>query len=50
MIRLITKGTIEEKIYELQQKKRHLIDQVVQANDEGLSALTENDVRELLSL
>lgn len=50
VIRLITKGTIEEKIYELQQKKRHLIDQVVQANDEGLSALTEDDVRELLSL
>ncbi len=50
VIRLITKGTIEEKMYELQGKKRDLIDRVVQANDQGLGALTEDDVRELLTL
>ncbi len=50
VIRLITQGTIEEKMYALQQQKRDLIDQVVQANDKGLGALTEADVRELLML
>ncbi len=50
VIRMVTKGTIEEKIYALQEKKRDLVDQVVQANDEGLATLTEEDVRELLSL
>ncbi len=50
VIRLITQGTIEEKMYALQQQKRDLIDQVVQASDQGLGALTETDVRELLML
>ena len=50
VIRLITKGTIEEKMYELQENKRNLIDQVVQANGQGLGSLTEDDVRELLAL
>lgn len=50
VIRLITKGTIEEKMYELQENKRNLIDQVVQANSQGLGSLTEDDVRELLAL
>jgi len=50
VIRLITEGTIEEKIYELQQKKRELIDQVIQPGETMLSTLSEEDVRELLSL
>ncbi len=50
VIRLITEGTIEEKIYELQQKKRELIDQVIQPGETMLSSLSEDDVRELLSL
>lgn len=50
VIRLITKGTIEEKMYQLQQKKRDLIDRVIKANDHPLSALSEEDVRELLTL
>ncbi|QQE79161.1 DEAD/DEAH box helicase [Alicyclobacillus sp. SO9] len=50
VIRMVSKGTIEEKIYQLQDRKRHLIDSVVQANDEGLGALTEQDVRELLMI
>lgn len=51
VIRLITQGTVEEKIYALQEKKRDLIDQVVEAgSSEGLSTLTEADVREILSL
>ncbi|WP_067727979.1 DEAD/DEAH box helicase [Oceanobacillus damuensis] len=50
VIRLVTEGTIEEKIYDLQQKKRELIDQVIQPGETMLSSLSEEDVRELLSL
>jgi SNF2 family DNA or RNA helicase len=50
VIRLITEGTIEEKIYELQQKKRELIDKVIQPGETMLSSLSEEDVRELLSI
>lgn len=50
VIRLITEGTIEEKIYDLQQKKRELIDQVIKPGEKMLTSLTEEDVRELLSL
>ena len=50
VIRMVTQGTIEEKMYELQRRKRGLIDTVVQVGSDGFSALTEEDVRELLSL
>lgn len=50
VIRLIAEGTIEEKIYELQQKKRELINQVIQPGEAMLSSLSEDDIRELLSL
>ncbi|MHA6250583.1 SNF2 helicase associated domain-containing protein [Oceanobacillus sp. CAU 1775] len=50
VIRLIAEGTIEEKIYELQQKKRELINQVIQPGEAMLSSLSEDDIKELLSL
>jgi hypothetical protein len=50
VIRLMTEGTIEEKMYELQQRKKDLIDTVVQPGEGALSALTEADIRELLTL
>ncbi|WP_127587487.1 DEAD/DEAH box helicase [Paenibacillus koleovorans] len=50
VIRLMTEGTIEEKMYELQQRKKDLIDTVIQPGEEALSALTEADIRELLAL
>lgn len=50
VIRFITEGTIEERIYELQQKKRELIDQVIQPGETMLSSLSEDDVRQLLSM
>ncbi|MFC2949013.1 SNF2 helicase associated domain-containing protein [Virgibacillus sediminis] len=50
VIRMVTEGTIEEKIYELQQRKRELIDQVIQPGETMLSSLSEEDVRELLSI
>src|SRR5699024_6513844 len=50
VIRFITVGTIEEKIYELLQKKRELINQVIQPGETMLSSLYEDDIKELLSL
>jgi SNF2 family DNA or RNA helicase len=50
VIRLITEGTIEEKMYELQQRKRNLIDAVVQPGEEALTSLGEEDIRELLMI
>lgn len=50
VIRLVTEGTIEEKIFDLQQKKRELIDQVIQPGETMLSSLSEEDVRELLNI
>jgi SNF2 family DNA or RNA helicase len=50
VIRLITQGTIEEKIYELQQSKRELIDTVVQSGDQAISKITEREIRELLNI
>ncbi|WP_246943374.1 SNF2 helicase associated domain-containing protein [Bacillus pinisoli] len=48
VIKLISKGTIEEKINQLQEKKRSLIDEVIQPSDVTPLALTEEDIRELL--
>ncbi|MDY0404438.1 C-terminal helicase domain-containing protein [Virgibacillus sp. 179-BFC.A HS] len=50
VIRMITDGTIEEKIYALQQKKRELIDKVIQPGETMLSSLSEEDIRELLRI
>jgi len=50
VMRLITEGTIEEKIYDLQQRKRELIDQVIRPGETMLSSLSEEDIRELLNL
>lgn len=48
VIRFITEGTIEEKIYQLQQKKRELVDQIIQPGETLLSKLSEDEIRELL--
>ncbi|MDQ0217748.1 helicase SNF2 [Peribacillus cavernae] len=50
VLRLIARGTIEEKIYELQQKKKELIEQVIQPGETMLSSLSETEIRELLSI
>ncbi|SFT67661.1 Superfamily II DNA or RNA helicase, SNF2 family [Selenomonas sp. GACV-9] len=49
VLKFITKGTVEEKIFELQEKKKSLIDQMIQPGDNFLSKLTEEEVRELFS-
>ncbi|WP_018663041.1 DEAD/DEAH box helicase [Heyndrickxia acidiproducens] len=50
VIRLMARGTIEEKIYELQQKKKELIEKVIQPGETMLNSLSEQEVRELLSM
>lgn len=50
VFKLIAKGTIEEKIYELQQKKQMLVEQVIQPGDQVISTLTEADIQEILGL
>ena len=47
--KLITKNTLEEKIYELQQKKREMIDAVIQPGENFLSKLNEQEMRQLFS-
>lgn len=50
VIRLVAQGTVEDKMYELQQKKKNLIDEVIQPGQEALSSLSEQDIREILSI
>jgi len=50
VIRLVAKNTVEDKMVALQQRKLHLIDDVIEPGEEPLSAITEHDVRELLML
>lgn len=45
--KLITKNSIEEKIYELQQKKAKLIDNMLSTNETFINKLTKEDIMEL---
>ncbi len=46
--KLITLGTIEEKIAEMQNRKKGLVKKIVSCDDEAISKLTWEDVLELL--
>ena len=50
VMKLITKGTIEEKIYKLQEKKRSLSDSVIQAGELFLNKLTREEIEDLFQL
>ncbi|MEG6523647.1 DEAD/DEAH box helicase [Desulfotomaculum sp. 1211_IL3151] len=50
VMKLITRGTIEEKIYEMQQQKKELIEQVIQPGEAALSSLSEDDLKEILGI
>ena len=50
VIKLIAKGTIEEKMNVLQQKKKTLISDILDTDGKQNSALTEQDIREILNL
>src|SRR5699024_2371088 len=49
VIRLITEGTIEEKIFQLQEKKRKLVDEIIQPGETLLSSLNKEELRDLLT-
>lgn len=50
IIRLVAEGTVEDKMYELQLRKKGLIDDIVEAGNESITSLSEQDIREILSL
>jgi SNF2 family DNA or RNA helicase len=50
VIKLVSRGTIEEKINDLQEKKRHLVEEIIDPGDSGSRSLTEEDIREILDL
>lgn len=53
VLKFITKGTIEEKILELQEKKKRLSEQVIEGKERSqlvLSKLTEEELKVLLGL
>lgn len=52
VIKLISMGTIEEKIYELQEKKTHIIKNVMDmknSEDNIILSMSEDEIRDLLS-
>lgn len=48
--KLITRDTVEEKVLEMQNKKRRVIDATLSSDEEVLSKLSWDDVQDLLSL
>ena len=50
VIRLVARGTVEEKMYELQQKKKALVAEIMEPGENASGAMTEQDVRDLLGL
>ncbi|MDQ0247081.1 SNF2 family DNA or RNA helicase [Bacillus fengqiuensis] len=50
VIKLVARGTIEEKMNELQETKRHLIGEIIESEEKTPSALTEEDIREILMI
>ncbi|MBU0678512.1 MAG: DEAD/DEAH box helicase [Verrucomicrobia bacterium] len=49
-IKLITKGTVEEKVLEMQKRKKDIIDATLSKDEHVMSKLTWDDVQELLTL
>ncbi|MGE7781111.1 SNF2 helicase associated domain-containing protein [Peribacillus sp. NPDC097264] len=50
VIKLVARGTIEEKMNELQEKKRHLIEEIIDSGNQSASTLTEEDIKEILMI
>ncbi len=50
IIKLIARGTIEEKMNDLQEKKRDLITDILEFEEKVSSTLTEEDIREILMM
>lgn len=49
-VKLITKGTVEEKVVEMQERKKMVIDATLTTDEQVMQKLTWEDVQELLSL
>lgn len=50
VMKLISKGTIEEKILELQERKKKLIDSVIKPGETLVSKLSEEDLRDMFDM
>lgn len=50
VFKLITKDTIEEKIFELQNKKRELINSVIQEGETFINKLTQDEIMDLFRI
>lgn len=50
VIRLLTKGTIEEKIYKLQKKKRELSKEVMESREVFINRMTKEEIADLFRL
>ncbi len=49
-VKLIAKGTVEEKVVEMQKRKRAVINATVESDEEMVKSMTWDDVQELLEL
>lgn len=49
VVKLITQGTIEEKVYELQQKKKEMIESVIQPGETMISKMTQTEIMSLFN-
>ena len=47
VLNLIAKDTIEEKIFDLQERKKALIDQMIQPGENFLGKLSEEEMKSL---
>ena len=50
VIKLIARGTIEDKMNELQDKKRNLVEEIIDSKEKTSVTLTEDDIREILMI
>jgi superfamily II DNA or RNA helicase len=49
-VKLITKGTVEEKVLEMQRRKQAVIDATLRAGEQAFNAMTWDDIQELLTI
>jgi SNF2 family DNA or RNA helicase len=49
-VKLITKGTVEEKVLEMQRRKKAIIDATLATGQSGFNAMTWTDIQDLLTL
>jgi SNF2 family DNA or RNA helicase len=49
-VKLISKGTVEEKVVAMQKRKQGIIDATLTTDEQVMQKLTWEDVQELLSL